>query len=159
MLFFTGTARNSATILKDQQRATARRQSPTLGRLHRIKAAAHACRRCLEQGDLDGVGALLDEGWRHKRALVAGITDTRIDRIYDAAVDNGAIGGKITGAGGGGFLLLYCHEEKQQAVVLAMEEFGLRRMNFHLEPDGVAVSALQWATMPGVASPAPAAIA
>lgn len=144
LLFFTGTARDSATILKDQQQASSRGDSETLEGLHRIRAAAQSCRECLESGDLDGIGRLLDEGWRQKRRLVAGITNPRIDQIYKAALDFGALGGKITGAGGGGFLLLYCHESKQAALTRRMESLGLRRMDFHFETQGVTITTALW---------------
>ncbi len=144
LLFFTGTARDSAVILREQQRASAEGVSQTIDGLHRIKAAALACRACLESGDLDGIGRLLDENWREKRRLVAGITNDRIDSIYHVARLNGAVGGKITGAGGGGFLLLYCPEPRQDALTNAMEDLGLRRMDFHFERQGVSVASIDW---------------
>lgn len=144
LLFFTGTARDSASILTDQSRASSSGNSQTVERLHQIKAAAVACRDCLSAGDLDGVGHLLHEGWQQKRRLVSGITNPRIDEIYDKALANGAMGGKITGAGGGGFLLLYCHEDRQAAVVSAMEALGLRQMDFHLDSDGLSTTRVFW---------------
>lgn len=144
LLFFTGTARNSATILKDQQRATIQGDSRAVEGLHRIKAAAQACRECLESGDLEGIGVLLDEGWRQKRRLVDGITTRQIDDVYAIARERGAIGGKITGAGGGGFLLLYCPESCQDSVTEAMEHHGLRRMDFHFDDQGVKVAEVRW---------------
>ncbi len=144
MLFFTGTARDSASILKTQQQASARGQVHTVEGLHRIKEAALACKQCLETGDLDGIGRLLGEGWRQKRGLVEGITNSRIDELYEAALAGGALGGKITGAGGGGFLLLYCHEERQEELTQAMERQGLRRMDFHFDTQGMAVTRLAW---------------
>lgn len=144
MLFFTGTARDSAAILRDQQRATSQYDPETLTNLHHIRAAADTCRRCLEAGDLDGVGRLLDEGWRYKRRLTAGITNGRIDECYEVALRHGALGGKITGAGGGGFLLLYCHESAQERLTRAMEEHSLRRMDVHFERRGVTVGSIDW---------------
>jgi len=144
MLFFTGTARNSAVILKEQQRASAARSPQTIGGLHRIKAAAADCRVCLESGDLDGIGHLLDEGWREKRKLVEGITNQRIDEVYDVARAAGAVGGKITGAGGGGFLLLYCHEVYQEGLTEEMEKLGLRRMDFGFDRRGVSSQHVSW---------------
>jgi D-glycero-alpha-D-manno-heptose-7-phosphate kinase len=146
LLFFTGTARDSAVILREQQRASASGSGQTVEGLHRIKAAALACRSCLETGDLDALGRLLDEGWQEKRRLVPGITTPRIDEIYATARANGALGGKITGAGGGGFLLLYCPEPAQEQLTRAMEELGLRRMDFHFERQGVAVAEVSWKT-------------
>jgi D-glycero-alpha-D-manno-heptose-7-phosphate kinase len=144
ILFFTGTARDSKNILREQQRATAHGEGATSEGLHRIKEAALACRNCLESGDLDQIGALLDRGWREKRHLAAGITNPRLDELYDVALANGAVGGKITGAGGGGFLLLYCREEEQEKLTDALEGRGLRRMDFHFEQHGVRLAAVEW---------------
>jgi D-glycero-alpha-D-manno-heptose-7-phosphate kinase len=158
LLFFTGTARNSATILQEQQQASAQGRPATVEGLHQIKALAVACRACLEAGDLDGVGQLLDEGWRHKRGLARGITNERIDQLYAVARAHGALGGKITGAGGGGFLLLYCHEEHQPALTAALEERGLRRMDFRCERQGVTLGTVRWLndTEDGTTDQAPA---
>jgi len=144
LLFFTGTARHSSTILRTQQSASARGEVRTLGGLHEIRRLADECRRLLEAGDLDGIGELLHEGWIRKRALAEGITNDRIDTLYAAARAGGALGGKITGAGGGGFLLLYCHEGRQADVTEIMERHGLHRMMFHFEPCGVMLSPLVW---------------
>jgi D-glycero-alpha-D-manno-heptose-7-phosphate kinase len=143
LLFYTGTARDSASIL-EVQRASSQGRSPTVQGLKRIREMADECRKLLESGDLDGVGALLDEGWRQKRNLVAGITNPRIDQLYSAARASGALGGKITGAGGGGFLLLYCHEDRQEELTQAMERNGLRRMVFHFDSDGLSITCVQW---------------
>ena len=144
MLFFTGVARDSASILREQGRATSQHDAVTLRNLHRIREAADECRACLESGDVDGIGRLLDQGWRFKRQLTAGITNGRIDECYGVALENGALGGKITGAGGGGFLLIYCHEAHQERVTISLEELGLRRMDFHFEPAGASISTVEW---------------
>jgi len=144
LLFFTGTARDSAAILREQQRASAQGQAETVEGLHRIKEAALHCRRCLESGDLDAVGQLLDEGWRQKRRLAAGITNPRIDEVYQMALQHGALGGKITGAGGGGFLLLYSREAHQASLADAMERLGLRRMGFRFDAQGLSFAPADW---------------
>jgi len=144
VLFFTGTARDSASILKEQQRRSASNQTETIAGLDRIKEIARECWQCLESGDTDGIGALLDEGWRAKRQLVSGITNSRIDELYGVARECGAVGGKITGAGGGGFLLLYCPEARQDILTNAMEEIGLRRTDFHFDRQGVMLGDARW---------------
>lgn len=146
MLFFTGSARNSKDILQHQQRSTAQGEAQTSQGLHRIKEAAQECRHCLEAGDLDGIGLLLDKTWREKRLLASGISNARIDEMYEVALANGAIGGKITGAGGGGFLLVYCHEERQPEVAKALEVFGLKAMDFHFVRHGVSLTSVTWRT-------------
>jgi D-glycero-alpha-D-manno-heptose-7-phosphate kinase len=144
LLFFTGTARDSGTILREQRRATDAEDRDTVEALHAIRENAIICRAALESGDLDTIGDLLDEGWRLKRRLTAGITNRRIDECYAVARDRGARGGKITGAGGGGFLLLYCPRPRQAELTRAMEELGLRRMDFHFDREGVSLCAVEW---------------
>jgi D-glycero-alpha-D-manno-heptose-7-phosphate kinase len=151
LLFFTGATRDSAAILQEQQSASVEGRPTTVQGLHRIKELAVACRTHLMAGHLDAIGHLLDEGWRHKRRLASGITNDRIDALYAVARAHGALGGKITGAGGGGFLLLYCHEENQPSVTDALEARGLRRMDFRCEDQGVTVGTVQW--MDGVDLP------
>ena len=114
--------------------------------LHRIRRLADECRECLEAGEIDGIGVLLDEGWQFKQRLAKGITNGRIAECYSVARESGALGGKITGAGGGGFLLLYSHENYQEQVTLALEHLGLRRMDFHFETQGVTAGAVAWSS-------------
>jgi len=144
LLFFTGSARDSAAILREQTRATSHDDADTIANLHQIRQAADDCRACLEAGDVDGIGRLLHEGWQYKRRLTRGITNRRIDECYAVAREVGALGGKITGAGGGGFLLLYCHEAYQEQLTVAMEQLDLKRMDFHFEQLGVTTGAVDW---------------
>jgi D-glycero-alpha-D-manno-heptose-7-phosphate kinase len=144
LLFFTGTARDSATILREQNRATRVGGSGTLEALHRIKAAANHCRACLERGDTEAIGALLHEGWEQKRKVAPGVTNQRIDEIYAEACRCGAVGGKILGAGGGGFLLVYCPSERQATLTDSLQKLGLRRMEFHFTGTGVEVVTVRW---------------
>ena len=88
-------------------------------------------------GNLDIIGALLHESWMLKKQLASRVSNSTIDAIYDAALKAGAIGGKITGAGGGGFFLLYCPYEKREAVRDALD--SLEEVPFNLEPDGSKV--------------------
>jgi D-glycero-alpha-D-manno-heptose-7-phosphate kinase len=142
LLFDTGGRHNSSAILRRQSDDT--RCMPTVvARLHRIKALGLAMRDLLLAGDLDGFGRLLDRAWREKRSLSAAISNTSIDTWYFAARSAGALGGKITGAGGGGFLLLYAPPEKIAAVRAALNDCGLRELPFAFEAAGVqALSSL-----------------
>ncbi len=133
MLFFTNTTRRAETILKEQQENIPAR----MGLLRNLKALAHEGRRLLEAGDLDAFGCLLHQGWELKKQMASGVSNGPIDEIYAAALRAGALGGKITGAGGGGFLLLYCPVERQEAVRGALS--GLRELPFRLEPNGSKV--------------------
>ncbi len=139
MLFFTGSSRESTSILKYQRKSTEDRDESVLSALHNIKQVAVEVQTCLERGDLDEFAHLLDYSWREKRRLAPGLSTGFIDECYSLALEHGASAGKITGAGGGGFLLLYCHEEAQEAVTEALEERGLKRMNFHFDQQGATV--------------------
>jgi len=133
MLFFTGITRQASSILQEQ--VTQIRARMTV--LRELKALAIEGRRYLEQGQLDALGMALDRGWAAKRQLASGISNSEIDEMYLAARRAGALGGKITGAGGGGFLLLYCPPKFQDAVRYALR--GLRELPFRLERDGTKV--------------------
>ncbi len=139
LLFFTGSSRDSTTILKQQRKATEDQDSAVLQALHTIKHVAIEMQACLEQGDLEAFARLLDYSWQEKRRLAPGLTTAFIDECYQLALHTGAAAGKITGAGGGGFLLLYCQESKQEAVTSALEERGLQRMNFRFDQQGATV--------------------
>lgn len=139
MLFFTGSARNSSTILKKQSDASKGQDAGTLDRLHRIKALGAEMLTTLQEGHLDDFAELLHQSWLQKRGVVGSISNDMIDTAYATARENGALGGKITGAGGGGFLMLYCHEDKQDAVTNALHTLNLRRMDFGFDFNGVQI--------------------
>jgi D-glycero-alpha-D-manno-heptose-7-phosphate kinase len=147
MLFFTGSSRRSSTILRQQKEASRHQDKETIRRLDAIKELGLEVRAVLEQGNLDAFGDLLHRSWMEKRRLVEGITNPLLDQYYKTAREKGALGGKITGAGGGGFLMLYCPEERQEAVTEALTELGLQRRVFTFEDEGVQV--LQAAPWPG----------
>jgi D-glycero-alpha-D-manno-heptose-7-phosphate kinase len=108
MLFFTGTTRDSWLILKEQEVSSRDRQGTVVESLHHIRELAYAMRKTLEADDLPEFGRLLHQGWEWKKKISVKISNDAINRMYDIAVRHGAVGGKITGAGGGGFMLLYC---------------------------------------------------
>jgi D-glycero-alpha-D-manno-heptose-7-phosphate kinase len=135
LLFSTGRRHDSGAILT-KQRDDTRREPAVAARLHQIKALGLAMRDALLAGDLDAFGHLLDRAWREKRKLSKAISSASIDRWYAAARAAGALGGKITGAGGGGFLLLYAPPENVRAVRAAMEASGLRELPFDFDTTG-----------------------
>jgi D-glycero-alpha-D-manno-heptose-7-phosphate kinase len=139
MLFFTGAARDSWAILQEQETSTRRQSGTTVEALHEIKALALAMRDALQRGELHQFGKLLHAGWQAKRRVSTRISTPRIDELYDFAIQHGALGGKITGAGGGGFLLLYCEAEHQAAVRDAMHRVGVREMAFGFDSQGAQV--------------------
>jgi D-glycero-alpha-D-manno-heptose-7-phosphate kinase len=133
MLFYTNHQRKAEAVLAEQ-----RDNIPNhMGALRELKSMAFEGRRFLEMGNFDEFGRLLDEGWRVKKSLASKVSNSALDDIYAIARGAGALGGKITGAGGGGFLLLYCPRERQYDVRRALP--FLRELPFHLEGDGSKV--------------------
>jgi D-glycero-alpha-D-manno-heptose-7-phosphate kinase len=139
MLFFTGAAHHSWTILKEQEKSSADPAGVAVDALHQIRSLADRMRNALIRGDLHTFGCLLDEGWQAKKQVSRKISTSRIDELYSLAKASGAVGGKITGAGGGGFLLLYCEKRKQDAVRTAFGEQGIREMQFEFDFQGAHV--------------------
>jgi len=139
MLFFTGSAHHSWNILAEQEKSTAQRNSKPLEALHEIKDLAYQMRDKLSAGDLAGFAAKLDESWTAKKRVSSKISNSRIDALYHLARENGAVGGKITGAGGGGFLLLFCEPQYQDRVRQALALEGLKEMIFNFDFQGAQV--------------------
>jgi len=120
-----------------------------------MKALAWELRDALCGGDLDGVGRLLDHGWRLKRGLTSAISTTAIDAWYDRALEAGALGGKIAGAGAGGFLLLYVPPSQHQAVLDDLGVDGLQPLAFGLAREGATATQLTRPEEPGHSGASP----
>jgi D-glycero-alpha-D-manno-heptose-7-phosphate kinase len=133
LLFYTGISRRADTILK-AQKDNIRDRTPIL---REIKQMAYQARRDIETGNFDSFGSLLHQSWELKKRLADTISTGNINDIYESARRAGAIGGKITGAGGGGFLLLYVPNDRHNAVRAILN--GLQELPFHLETDGTKV--------------------
>lgn len=133
MLFFTGMTRSSSEILSEQKANIADR----VDILKKMKQQAEEIRESLLNGHIDRLGEIMHQGWLYKKQLAGKISNSEIDKMYERALDAGALGGKIAGAGGGGFLLLYCPPERQNKVREALS--NLRELNFNLERDGTKV--------------------
>jgi D-glycero-alpha-D-manno-heptose-7-phosphate kinase len=133
MLFFTGMSRDSSSILKEQVGNLKDR----LTELREIKHMAHEARCAIETENFDVLGVLLHQSWEVKKRLAGTISNGRINEMYETARRAGAIGGKISGAGGGGFLLLYVPWESQNKVRTKLND--LQELPFRLEADGTKV--------------------
>ncbi|MBA3945696.1 MAG: GHMP kinase [Herpetosiphonaceae bacterium] len=140
LLFGTGQLRHSASILSGQRRDTAT-QPIVIEALHQLKSLAHQMCAALRAGELDHFGHLLDLGWHHKRSLSASVSSPAIDGWFAAARAAGALGGKLTGAGGGGFLLLYCPLVAQSKVRQQLQVCGLQELPFSFDTAGVQLLA------------------
>jgi D-glycero-alpha-D-manno-heptose-7-phosphate kinase len=139
MLFFTGAAHHSWDILAEQEKSTRLAEGPAVEALHQVKEAAAVMREALLCGDLEHFGHLLDDAWQAKKRVSHRISSVRIDLLYETARAHGALGGKITGAGGGGFLLLYSEPACQDAVRAAMQAEGVQEMAFAFDTQGAQV--------------------
>jgi D-glycero-alpha-D-manno-heptose-7-phosphate kinase len=133
LLFYTGKTRSSSAILKEQMSNIEERCQE----LAAMKELALHARDQLIQGNIETIGELLHESWLLKRQLASKVSNGFLDELYAAARDAGAIGGKVTGAGGGGFLLLYCPYQKQKNLRARLSK--LQELPFNLEPDGSKV--------------------
>ncbi len=139
LLFFTGAAHHSWGILAEQERSTQDKDHKSLAALHEIKELAFRMRDTLKTGELRGFASMLNESWLAKKRVSSKISNSRIDALYELAIQSGALGGKITGAGGGGFLLLYCESPHQDRLRKALTAEGLKEMTFSFDFQGAQV--------------------
>ena len=139
LLFFTGYSRQASSILKDQKDKSEKKDKAMIDNLHFIKDLGLRSQEAIENADLQKFGRLMNEHWEFKRKRSGVITNPQIDKWYQLAIDNGAIGGKLIGAGGGGFLMFYA-EEKQQLRKI-MRSNGLEEVRFRFDFEGTRVLA------------------
>jgi len=139
LLFFTGLSRNASSILKDQNDRSKQQDRAMIDNLHFTKELGHQSLAALEGGQLEEFGRLMDKHWRHKQARSAGMSNAQINGWYDHAMANGALGGKLIGAGGGGFLMFYAGNK--QKLRHAMREKGLQEIRFRFDFEGTKVVA------------------
>lgn len=133
-IYYTGLTHDANKILAEQKVNIAR-EDKTKNLMYMCQLAREM-KKELENNDLTNLGQILDEGWCRKKELARGITDARIDAMYDTAMKYGATGGKLLGAGGGGFLLFYCEKSKQKRME---EALGLKKFPVKFEHDGTSV--------------------
>jgi len=136
-MFFTGYSRAASEVLQDQKRRSEEGDRDMLMNLHFVKENGIETMIALEQGDMAQFGGLMHEHWENKKKRSPGMSNSHIDRWYDKALDHGAIGGKLVGAGSGGFLLFYAKD--QDLVRQAMAEEGLEEVRFRFDHDGSSV--------------------
>ena len=140
LLFYTGVNRVNKKILGAQSRSTEQSKKEVLNSLHYIKESGYKVLEIVESGNITELGKMFDEHWQYKKKLAKGITNPGFNKIYNAAMKNGALGGKISGAGGGGFFLFYCEEGKKK-LRSAMAEMGLKEMKFDFDYEGTKILA------------------
>jgi D-glycero-alpha-D-manno-heptose-7-phosphate kinase len=137
MMFFTGYARRASEILKHQDQRLRDSEESMVENLHVIKEIGYKIKDALEKSQPDEFGRLMHQHWMHKRKRAADMSNQHIDELYDLAMKNGALGGKLIGAGGGGFLLFYC--ENSRALRKAMHTVGLSEVRFRFDFEGTKV--------------------
>lgn len=131
LLFYTGKTRQASSVLNEQKKNTTNRIDTLVSMRDMVEQFR---KRMLEGKSLNELGSLLHAGWEYKKKMAGGISSGEIDHYYEIAQENGALGGKILGAGGGGFLLFFCERHNQQRLKEALKE--LREVNFDFEPEG-----------------------
>jgi len=139
LLFYTGSTRNAGSVLEDQRRRSQQGDAAMLDNLHETARIGRQVREALERGDTLGFGELLREHWQLKRSRSAALSSDRIDRWHDAGLANGAVGGKLVGAGAGGFLMFYAADPASLRRAMAGE--GLAEARFGFDLDGSTVVA------------------
>jgi len=137
LLFFTGFSRSAGSILKDQHVRTQSSDAEMLQNLHFVKELGLRSREALEAGDLVRFGELMHEHWEHKKKRSGAMSNPRIDEWYDLALRNGAVGGKVVGAGGGGFLMFYARDRNRLRRTMAGA--GLEEVRFRFDFEGTKI--------------------
>ena len=130
-LFFTGYTRDASSILKDQDARSRHNDRGMIDNLHFVKKLGLDSKAALESGDLRGFAGLMHVHWQHKKARSQGMSNSRIDELYELGRCHGALGGKIIGAGGGGFLMFYTEDKTRLRA--AMTVAGLREVRFRFD--------------------------
>ena len=136
ILFFVGTTRNSSSILTSQIENTKKNKPETISSLHKAKELAELTFEAISNNDITKIGEILHQGWLAKKKFTANVSNKFIDDLYRCALNLGATGGKLTGAGGGGHLLLYCEKQKQPDLITHLEKIGLRHVKFKFYKNG-----------------------
>jgi D-glycero-alpha-D-manno-heptose-7-phosphate kinase len=133
----TGYYRSASTVLKEQDDKSKKNDQSMIDNLHFVKELGFRSREAIETGNLARYGEIMHEHWMHKKKRSAGMSNPDIDRWYQLALDSGAIGGKVIGAGGGGFLLFYTEEKAKLRA--ALKTAGLMEIRFGFDYEGTKI--------------------
>ncbi|MDR3679043.1 MAG: dehydrogenase [Flavipsychrobacter sp.] len=123
LLYFTATSRLSSTIIEAQSQNVVDKNQGSIDAMHQLKEQARMMKEALLKGKIDDIGYILDYGFRYKKQMATGISNSKMDELYETALRAGATGGKISGAGGGGFMMFYCPANKSYAVKDALSKY------------------------------------
>ncbi len=139
LLFFTGYSRSASEVLKEQDNKTKKNDSSMIDNLHFVKELGYKSQSAFESGDLEEFAELMNVHWEHKKQRSDLMSNNKINEWYDIALKNGALGGKLIGAGGGGFLMFYANENMKLRHAMAHE--GLKEVRFKFDFEGSKVVA------------------
>ncbi|MFA6436782.1 MAG: galactokinase [Candidatus Paceibacterota bacterium] len=140
LMFYTNTSRDANVILAEQSHGAKQEQKNVIESMHYIKEIGYKILKAAESGNITDIGVLFDKHWQHKKKISSKMSNPRFDKIYNIAKENGALGGKILGAGGGGFFIFYI-EKKQSEFRKVIKELGLREMEYAFDFEGTKVLA------------------
>ncbi len=137
VLYYTETARSSSDIIQRQQENVKLKKEQSIEAMHKLKEQAIMMKEALLRDDLNEIGNILNIGWEYKKKMANGITTPLFEDVYKSALDSGAIGGKISGAGGGGYIFFYCPENTRYNVIEALNKFGGKVRRFEFTKSGL----------------------
>lgn len=137
LLFYTDTSRLSSQIIKKQQQNVLDENGVAIEAMHQLKKQAVMMKEALLRGNLDEIGHILDYGWNYKKQMATGISNNLLDDIYRTARNNGATGGKISGAGGGGYMFFYCPGNTRFKVIESLKQFGGHAERYQFTNEGL----------------------
>ena len=136
LLYYTSTSRESAKIIEKQSQNVVNKKEKPIEAMHQLKQQAQMMKEALLKGRVHEIGEILDFGFRQKKEMAEGISNSLMDEIYSTAKKAGASGGKISGAGGGGFMIFYCPGNSKVAVMEALSAFGGHCKNYQFVDHG-----------------------
>ena len=139
LVFSIGLGKNRSKILQDQIKLITENNQETLNALHYVKELSEKMYSSLSQSDITKFGELLNNGWKSKKKFAKNITNEYVDQLYNLGMEAGALGGKLTGAGGGGHLLFYCEPSKQKNLIEKMQGQGLKQVQYKFYESGCKV--------------------
>jgi len=138
VLYYTGTSRLSSVIIEKQQKSIRMKQENSVEAMHRTKEMATLMKEALLKGELNKIGELMHTGWQYKKQMAEGISNEVIAEIYASARKAGALGGKISGAGGGGYMFFFCPDDSRYRVIEQLKRFNGTVTPFEFTKNGLS---------------------
>ncbi len=137
VLFYTQTSRLSSKIIQEQTDNVNAKKTSSIDAMHQLKEQSVLMKEAILKGEVDNIGKILHDGWMHKKQMADGISNSSIDAIYKTALESGATGGKISGAGGGGFMIFYAPYIHKYKLIEQLNKLGGKVMPYNLTTEGL----------------------